>query len=422
MVLALSRRSTGGAVGVVIASMMLWPEYLRIPIGLAAMSVPRIVALFLLLKFIGKGQHRQINFGKTDKLILWIWIWCIFATTIAGGDAKQQTYIIGRGFDTVLMYFIARIGIRSLDDLPSLYVGLALSAIVMGIVGAVETTTTKSPYSSMLNYMVWTSEFEKGDEFRYGFFRAKGSAATHIYFGMAMMVIFGMLWALRDYAERIFLKIVSIPAAVIGGLSSMSSGPWLGFIEFFIMNSFVRKPSLVRPAIKLIVLVSIAMELLSNRHFYNLIDYIALDPHTAWYRTRLLEVAVSQWRDYWIVGVGSDWPHHWAALVDSRRHIDVVNHFVLVALYGGIPAVTMYLLTHVFAVKMVIRVWKNDPDNARRRLLFGLAATLMALDLSSMSVGLFGPVLLLSHILLGSIVSLAETRPVTNQNSSVVSG
>lgn len=33
LLVAFSRRTAGGAVGVVIASMMLWPEYLRIPMG-----------------------------------------------------------------------------------------------------------------------------------------------------------------------------------------------------------------------------------------------------------------------------------------------------------------------------------------------------------------------------------------------------
>ncbi len=407
MMLALSRRSGGAAVGVVIASMMLWPEYLRIPMGLAAMSVPRLVAIALLIRFMGKGLHRGINFGKVDKIVLLIWIWSILATALAGASAPQQTEIIGRGLDTVLMYFIARIAIRGPGDLRGLYGGLAISAVVMAIVGAIETNTTQSPYSSMSGYMVWTSQFEKGEEFRYGFLRAKGSTATHIYFGMAMMVILGMLWALREYAGRSFLKIVSTPAAVIACMSSMSSGPWLGCIVLFVMNLFARKASLIRPAIYLIVLASIALELLSNRHFYNLIDYLALDPATAWYRTRLMEVAVSQWRDYWIIGVGSDWPHHWSALVDGRLHIDVVNHFLIVALSGGIPAAVMYISTHVIAIRMVIRVWNNDSDNARRKLLFGMAATLMALDFSSLSVGLFGPVLLLSNILLGSTVSIA---------------
>jgi len=414
LLVTLSRRTAGGAVGVIIASMMLWPEYLRVPMGLAAMSVPRLVAIALLIKFVVKGRHRQIHFGKIDKLMIWIWVWCVLATAFAGADSAQQVYILGRGLDTTLMYFVARIAIRGPEDLRGMYIGLSISAIAMSIVGAVETMTAQTPYSSMLGYLTWTTDIDKGDEYRYGFLRAKGSTSTHIYFGMAMMVILGMLWALREYAGMAIVKIVSIPAAVIACMSSMSSGPWLGVIQLFVMNSFARKASLIRPTLYLIVLACIAMELLSNRHFYNLIDYIALDPHTAWYRTRLLEVAVSQWSDYWIIGVGSKWPHHWAALVDGRLHIDVVNHFVLVALYGGIPAAFMYISTHVIAVKMVIGVWENDTDNTRRKMLFSLAATLMALDFSSLSVGLFGPVLLLSNILLGSIVSIAVAWDKSN--------
>jgi hypothetical protein len=40
-------------------------------------------------------------------------------------------------------------------------------------------------------------------------------------------------------------------------------------------------------------------------------------------------------------------------------------------------------------------------------MVFGLSATIIALDLSGLSVGLFGPALLLSHIILGCMVSAA---------------
>jgi len=36
--------------------------------------------------------------------------------------------------------------------------------------------------------------------------------------------------------------------------------------------------------------------------FYHLIDYLTLDPETAWYRTRLLEVAISNISEYWLLG------------------------------------------------------------------------------------------------------------------------
>lgn len=415
LVLALSRRTGGGALGVVVMSMLFWPEFLRIPFGLAAMSVPRLVALALLLRYLSSGAHRQISYGRADKLVVLIWCWTFMASLLAGADSAHVGQMIGRGFDTLLMYFIARIAIRGPTDLRDFYKGLAWVALVMCAVGVTEAITTRSPYSGMTSYMTW-SWFDKEEEYRLGLLRAKASTATHIYFGMAMMLVLGMLWALRGYAHRRHLNMLSIPAALLAALSSMSSGPWLGCIQLVLLNLFAKRVSMIRPALGLILAAAIVMEIASNRHFYNLIDYLALDPHTAWYRTRLLEVAVSQWQDYWLLGVGANWPDHWAALLDGRNHIDIVNHFVLVALYGGIPAVTMYVATHVIAVRMAVNAWHSTHDTARRNVLFGMAATLISLDLASMSVGLFGPAILLSHILLGLMISLA-TWPDDSQLS-----
>lgn len=402
--LALSRRQGGGALGVVIMSMMLWPEYLRVPMGLAEMSAPRIVALLLILKSIMKGDSRTINFQRIDFFVFAIWGWTVIATILANADSSQVSQMIGRGLDTALMYFLARALTRTPEDVRKLFAGLAVVAVVMGSVGIIESVTSRSPYSAMVDYRVW-HWIDKDDEYRLGFLRAKASTSTHIYFGMAMMVILGMLWACRGLVKSRWLFSLATAAAFMGGLSSMSSGPWMGCVLVIVLNGFANRISWIRPSIKAIVILAVGLEVLSNRHFYNLIDYLALDPHTAWYRTRLLEVAFSQWQDFWIVGVGSTWPHHWAELLDGRAHIDVVNHFLIVALYGGFPATIMYISTHVIGIRLAANAWRNTTDDGLRKWLFALSATLIALDFSSMSVGLFGPVLLLSHVLLGMLVS-----------------
>lgn len=416
--LALSRRQAGSSLGVVIMSMMLWPEYLRVPMGLAEMSVPRILALLLILKSIMKVDNRTINFQRIDFLVLAIWGWTVIATVLANAESSQVSQMIGRGLDTALMYFLARLLIRTPDDVRKLFIGLAVAAVVMGSVGVIESVTSRSPYSAMVDYRVW-HWIDKDDEYRLGFLRAKGSTSTHIYFGMAMMVILGMLWACRGFVESRWFFFLAIAGAFMGGLSSMSSGPWMGCILVIVLNGFAGRVSWIGPAIKAIVILAVGLEVLSNRHFYNLIDYLALDPHTAWYRTRLLEVAFSQWRDFWIVGVGSTWPHHWAELLDGRAHIDVVNHFLIVALYGGFPAAIMYISTHVIGIRLAASAWRKVTDNDLRKWLFSLSATLIALDFSSMSVGLFGPVLLLSHVLLGMLVSSSVAwRDMASSNAS----
>lgn len=404
VMLAASRKNGGAALGVLIISMLVWPEFVRVPVGIVQMSVPRFVAVALFIKFMSMGRQRMINFGKADALAILLWGWTIFATLVADAEMSQVTQMIGRGLDTLLMYFVARLAFVNREDVYGLFGALGLAAIVMCAAGIYEAITWTSPYQKYTDGHLRVSGYS---EIRYGMLRAQASTLTSIYFGMAMMLVTGLLWSIRGYVNRQFVFKVMLTSALVAVLSSLSSGPWMAIAALFGINLFFIRQNLIKPALRLFLVLIIFAELASNRHFYSLIDHFALDSQTAWYRTRLLEIAVSQWRDYWIVGVGSNWPHHWAQLLDGRRYIDVVNNFVIIALYGGLPALFMYLSMHVIAIRRSIAAFQADEDTARKKLLFGLAATLLALDFSSMSVGLFGPALALSFILVGMMISVA---------------
>lgn len=407
--------SPGRALGILIVSMMVWPEYLRIPMGPAEMSAPRLVALLMLARFIMLGRNRRMNFCSVDWLVLLLWIWTMFASIVAGSESAQITRMIGQGFDTVLMYFVARLAILSRADLKTLALPLFAVAVFMCVTGWSEAITAYSPYQALDKYKGWVW-IPKDVEFRLGLKRAKASMSVHIYFGMAMAVIAGMAWSLR--ADPRIKKIATLGAffAALGAFSSMSSGPWLAVAFLILCNAYILRPSLIKPTLYFMVVAAIFIEIASNRHFYNLIDYLALNSSTAWYRTKLLEVAFSQWRDYWLVGVGSKSIQYWGSLLDGRNHVDLVNQFLVVAVNGGIPASLMYIFSHVNAVRFGIKVRKKSQDPIQRKLIFFLVSSLIALDISSMSVGLFGPPLLLGNILLGVLTSAAVSwREATNR-------
>ncbi len=393
-----------------IFSMLAWPEYLRIPIGLVEMSVPRLLALVILLRLLAQGRHQEIRFGAVDTLVVLIWLWTIFATAAAGAEFSQVSQMIGRGLDTVLIFFTARLALASAEDAAALFPWLAMTALVMCVLGIYEATTGYSPYHWLQSYRGWDG-IAKAAEYRYGLLRAVVSTSVSIYFGMTMMLVLGFLMALRGYQSGRLRYVGILLAALLAALSSMSSGPWVGCFMLISLYFFECRPWLIKPALVCAAFLALFLELASNRHFYHLIDHIAIDSRNAWYRTRLLEVAVNNIHEFWLFGVGSNWPHHWAQLIDGRGHIDVVNHFLIVSLTGGVLAFSMYVASHLLAIRNAVNAWRDDQDPERRRLLFGLGAAIVALDASSMSVGLFGPPLLLSHVLLGMAASAATAWP-----------
>lgn len=397
--LAVSRQRTGAGLGIVICSMLLWPEDLRIPLGIVQMSVPRFVAAAMIVRLVFARSLDFQKINKIDVLVIATWLWTVLATAFAEAEFLQISQMIGRGLDTVLLYFIARLALSDRDQVLALIPWLVITALVMGVVGVYETLGFSSPYRSLMNFGVYETA-------RLGLIRAMGSTSHAIQFGLSMMLLMSLIWSVRGYTSSKFLHASGGLAALLAALSSMSSGPWLATLLVIILQVFYYKPYLIRPSLKIGLLVIIVLEIASNRHFYELVDRLALDSQTAWYRTRLIEVAFQQWRDFWLIGVGSNMPHHWADMIDYRDHVDVVNNFILVALYGGLPALVMFITAHVLAIKRTVAAWKQSVDEPQRQLLFGLASTLVALDFASMSVSLFGPPLLLSHILLGLLAGV----------------
>jgi len=405
----LVNRNTGAVVGLIVFSMIIWPEFLRVPIGPIAFSIPRLAALLLLMRLLIKGKHRKIKKNSIDVMVVVLWLWVIFATIIADSVISYTTQMIGWGLDTVLMYFIARMSFQNENDVKAFYGWLAITAIIMCILGVIETTTSSSPYMGLIQFREW-QWINKPNSYRLGLLRAKASTSVHIYFGMFMMMTAGMIWSIRKYVENNFRYKITLLSAFIAALTSMSSGPWLACSFIIIFSFFEKRTKYIKPIFISFVMFAIFLEIASNRHFYNLIDYVALNSGTAWYRTRLLEIAVNNLNEYWLFGIGSNMPHHWAQQLDGRLHIDIVNHFLMIGLYGGLPAMLMYIAIHVKTFKRAISARRIHSDDKNKSLLYGLLATILALDISSMSVSLFGPPLLLSYLLIGITVALSENN------------
>ncbi len=404
----------GMAIGILIASMMIWPEFLRIPVGPAEMSAPRLIALMLVAKLVASGRTRTFKFTAIDKVIVLMWVWIVIASILSGSDSARTTRFIGMFFDTVLMFYVARLSFRSAEDLRGLAMPLLFVAAYMCFMGWWEASTSTSPYMGLDRYRGWVW-IEKAPEYRLGFLRAKTTMSVHIIFGMSMMLMAGIAWALRSHPRIKTISTMAAFFAAAGAFSSMSSGPWIAMILLIICNAYIFNTKLIKPTLYMLFAMALFIEIASNRHFYNLIDYLALNSSTAWYRTRLIEVAASQWRDYWLFGLGNKSIAYWGALLDGRRHVDVVNHFIIVALNGGLAAMFMYMYVHVSAIRHAIKARKGSKDKGRRRALFCLASTLIALDVASLSAGLYGPALLMSNILLGLLTSMAlswQERPV----------
>jgi hypothetical protein len=340
-VLALTLRP-GRALGVVVASALVWPEYARLPLGLAQMSVPRFGALFLVLRMATYTRSAGFRLRWADGCVLALWLWSVAASAVAGGDQAEIVYQLGRGLDTVFLYFAARLAVSRREDFGLMAIPLAAGAVWMAIAGVGEAVLSRSPYEGFRDLPSWGFDWGKDPEYRWGFLRAQASTTHAIYFGTAMVIVAGILWSLRGIRSARWVAVPGTVAALIAAVSSLSSGPQSGIAFLVLSNLLYFRPGWIKPALVFTVVMSVAMEVFSKRHFiYVFIDLIAFGSSNGWYRARLLDVAIQQWRDYWLVGIGGG-EIFWGPLIDGRLHTDVVNNFIIVALYGGLLAVALF--------------------------------------------------------------------------------
>jgi hypothetical protein len=396
----------GTALGLLIASAMIWPEYLRIPMGIAQMSVPRLAALVLFFRMVVAPGEFVVRWRTADSMVVLLYVWMLLANLAAGTPSAPFNTLIGSGFDTLLMYQVGRRVFTDPREAPRIIYGLIATGIVLAPIALLENKTKWSPYVGFLLDTFGSGFFYGGgSEIRLGMYRSFGSTQVPIYFGMAMMVIAGLIFALRECFHRRWALWIGLGAAVMCVFSSLSSGPWMGLLLVGVLNAFYWMRRMIGPTLWALGALMVAVEVLSNRHFYHLIDRLAMGD--AYYRTRLLEVAFKHLDEFWLFGAGGASLGHWGQEIDQRNLVDMVNNYLIVAVNGGLGAVLLYIGVKVCVLICLVRGFRYGSP-LMKPITFGLGALLVALSIGELSVGLFGPVLLFSYIVMGCSVSTCE--------------
>lgn len=400
--------SRATALGIVILCLLVYPEYLRIPIGPTNMSAPRLIALAILSRFLFVARPNGFRWQWVDTIVCLEWIWSVGANIIAGADSARMSEVIGRLFDSVLMYMLARVCLIGLLDCRRLVPVLTTTAVIAGSLGVFESITHASPYHAMQAHTaIRAFDFGGDRESRFGLLRAEGATSMPIYFGMAMFLLFGMIYSFRDFASSRWMWRIGCGCALAGALSSMSAGPQSGIVVFLIVVAFRHFTALIKPALVAFVLLLIYCETFSNRHCWYLIEYLNPIGGDFWYRSRLIDVALLRWRDYALFGVGSNIPNHWGALIDGRTFVDLVNEYVIVAVTGGVLSIACRVGIQMIALRDAVRAYGSGDARVQWQA-YGEAATLIGFMAASLSVGLFGAPLILSYVFIGMVIRHPE--------------
>jgi hypothetical protein len=283
-----------------------------------------------------------------------------------------------------------------------------------------ESLTSYNPVGFLQQYCPWWGGNVKMPNPRTGFYRAFFCFPHPIMFGL-FFAMFGPVCTglLHSIKANKLPYIVGIGLMALGVWSSMSSGPYMAalFAIVFIAVYPCRKYS--KAMFVAAILLCLLVEIISNRHFFEVVDRFTFSSATAWYRSKLIEVALFEggMSGHWLTGYGWVDPG-WGPRLDGNAQTDIVNHYILVLVHYGLVGLVPFLALIVSAAKKLIEAYKATVLDSEHWLIWCLAGGLFGILAGMNSVSLFGQPRVVFFIMLAFCAAMPTV--VGQENSKLV--
>jgi hypothetical protein len=392
---------------------LLWyPAFLAVTIGTIDILVGRFVVAVLLMRcYFDDNIRRKFTWNRLDTLVTLSMVVYVGAYLITQVFPIGQT-LEGRGgflMDTWCGYMAARFIVTDRSKLISIIKCLSIALVPLAILGVVESVTGWQPYAPLWRFSPWF----RGDgrfvsEGRWGLARAVGPFSHAILFGGVFAMFMPLIYYLRrEKGEWRSLTYVILVIALLGALSSMSSGPWVMVIVVIFCMIIEKHKHLVKPLFIFFVFSCISIGIASNRPFYHVIASWANPLGGAgWHRAKLIDLAIENFDEWWMVGYGDKDPG-WGQFLGMGR-TDVTNEYILNAVRYGILGVIALCAVLATSFRGLISTYRRVRDPAIRSLCWAFGSLLFSVAVAWMSVSFFGQLSTLVYCSIGMIGSLSS--------------
>jgi hypothetical protein len=384
---------------------MWYPYYMgTIKVGTIDFSAGRIIIIALFIKiFSSTNLVGKFKVVWLDRLVV-----ILFLAEVAAGFAtiepmKLLENRLGDFFDMALPYFAVRLIITTKEHYISLLKVIAWSAAILAVLACYESLTGHN--------LVQFGRPLPAPEIRLNFFyRAQTTFHHPIYFGVFCGMVGALCLGLVENAgKNSILYRILVGLIFLGAFFSMSSGGLLTMVVAIGFICFYRFRRKWKAGIAVMILMCVLVEIISNRHFYDVIGRFTFSSSTAWYRSKLFEVAFFKggMSGHWLTGYGFDEPG-WGARIDMREQTDMVNHYLLELCRYGLVGFIPFCAVIITAIKELFKGFWAIHDDSDRWLVWCIAGGLFSVLLAFNSVSLFGQPMTLLFMMFGFCVAVPE--------------
>ena len=393
---------------VYIAVLVWYPSYLAVEVASFDITASRVITLAIFAKlFLGTNLPQYFRWIWLDKLIILCFVAEIATGATNGSLSDLIKNRIGAVFDMAIPYFAVRLILVSKEEYLRLLKGILLISVPFAVLTCYQCLTGANPFDFLREYNA---------RIRNGFFRPELTFSDSIMLGM-FFAMFGPVCAglLRNVQNNKLFYQAGIAFMIIGAISSVSSGPILVIILAVVFIVCYRWRRYWRTAMLVTVVMCGCVEIISNRHFYDVLGGYTMSPETAWYRSKLIDVAIFEggMSGHWLTGFGLVDPG-WSFQIDNRSQTDMVNHYLLVLCRYGLVGFIPFMSVVIVAVREIVRAFKASMSEPDRCMIWSLAGAFFGILIGLFSVSLFGPPKTILYLLFGFCGAMPRIVSETN--------
>lgn len=334
--------------------------------------------------------------------VAWTAMACLFGFEMGKGIQAGGSYII----EVLVVYLLIRVYISSVSQIATVVRVLFWLALIATIVAIPEAITNKR-FVHDFAHSVTGITYQFSDEQRLGLLRAASFFEHPILFGVFCAALVSPVWYTTSGTIS---RVVKISVLGVGTFLSLSSAPFLIFAVQLALIPVERLTRHIRYRVLIAVTgafsMAIALQLTTGRGALGVLTMLMIDPATAWYRRAQIEYSMDDILDHPFFGIGiADWSRpEW--LSDS-----IDNHFLLVALRYGIPALLLLVAAIIVICRRLSLVNASNQPPLFSQLRIGWGLMIVALILGGLTVTYFGRMqsLLALYLAIGSCLAAVPT-------------
>lgn len=357
----------------------------------------RLMILLGWVRVLARGEIRPLRMTPLDwAMVAWT-VARLVAMVLRKGSVGALVNQMGRGFDALGIYFLARMYIRSWKDVDALVTSFIWASLPVMALSTYEVVTHRNPFH------IFGQALEQAIV-RDGRVRARGAFSHQILAGCywvgVLPLIVGRLYQRHGRA----LSAAGVLACGILIVNCASSTPVLGGGiavvggGFWILRKHMRW---VRWGIVAgLVVVQLAMSK-PIWHLLHRVSALGLGASTGYHRYRLIDAFVNNFRKWALVGVNGT--GSW-----GRQLEDVTNHFIVQGVKGGL--VTFLLFVAVYALAFRQAGWIIRASERSRPMsvyAWSIGVCLLAHTAMMNATSYFGQILLPWYLTFGVVGSLS---------------